>query len=114
MAYNSVFFFYLLFSITSLVTVPHAFAQREAVPPDVLELRPEGYVYADYPGVFDNVASVGIDRRRGLTVEAWIYLTDKPKDDFTSLYLRVRDSGQSLPSRAVIMFSCVGKTLTVA
>ena len=82
MAYNSVFFFYLLFSITSLVTVPHAFAQREAVPPDVLELRPEGYVYADYPGVFDNVTSVGIDRRRGLTVEAWIYLTDRPKDDF--------------------------------
>ena len=43
---------------------------------------PDGYIYADYPGVFDNVASVGIDRRKGLTVEAWIYLTDRPKDDF--------------------------------
>ncbi|MDE0300864.1 MAG: hypothetical protein OXN17_19675, partial [Candidatus Poribacteria bacterium] len=82
MVYNAVFFFSLLFSITRLVIATQVFAQPEAVPPDVLELRPEGYVYADYPGVFDNVTSVGIDRRRGLTVEAWINLTDRPKDDF--------------------------------
>ena len=82
MILNTAFSFCVLFSITCLLIATHAFAQPEEVPPDVLELRPDGYVYADYPGVFDNVASVGIDRRRGLTVEAWIYLTDRPKDDF--------------------------------
>ena len=54
--------------------LPHGFAQPEEVPADVLELQPGGYVYADYPGVFDDVEGDGI------TVEAWIYLTDKPED----------------------------------
>ena len=82
MIFNTAFSFCVLLSITCLLIASHAFAQPEGVPPDVLELRPEGYVYADYHGVFDNVTSVGIDRRRGLTVEAWIYLTDRPKDGF--------------------------------
>lgn len=53
---------------------PHTFAQLEEVPPDVLKLQPGGYVHADYPGVFDDVEGDGI------TVEAWIYLTNQPKD----------------------------------
>ena len=77
-------FYKTLFPIllAPLLVVPNASAQSEEVPPDVFEAQPDGYLYADYPGVFDNVASVGIDRRKGLTVEAWIYLTDRPKDDF--------------------------------
>ena len=39
-----------------------------------LKLRPGGYVYADYPGVFDDVEGDGI------TIEAWIYLTERPGD----------------------------------
>lgn len=54
--------------------LPNAFAQPGGVPADVLKLQPGGYVYADYPGVFDDVEGDGI------TVEAWIYLTDKPED----------------------------------
>ena len=54
--------------------LPHGFAQPEEVPADVLKLQPGGYVYADYPGVFDDVEGDGI------TVEAWIHLTDKPED----------------------------------
>ena len=59
--------------------LPHAFAQPEDVPADVLKLQPGGYVYADYQGVFDDVEGDGI------TVEAWIYLTDQPKDGDYSL-----------------------------
>lgn len=47
----------------------------ENIPADVLELQPVGYAYADYPGVFDSTDGEGI------TVEAWIYLTDFPKED---------------------------------
>lgn len=55
-----------------LVVSPQAIAQE--VPDDVLELRPGGYAFADYPGVFDAIDGEGI------TLEAWIYLTDLPKD----------------------------------
>lgn len=54
--------------------LPRGFAQPEEVPADALKLKPGGYVYADYPGVFDDVEGDGI------TVEAWIYLTGKPED----------------------------------
>ena len=57
-----------------LLVAPHPFAQAEAVPPDVFEARPDGYLYADYPGVFDAIEDDGI------TVEAWIYLTERPED----------------------------------
>ncbi|MDE0042783.1 MAG: hypothetical protein OXT74_12155 [Candidatus Poribacteria bacterium] len=60
--------------ILSILTAPSVIAQLESIPRDVLELRPGGYAYADYPGVFDNA------NRGGITIEAWIYLTGKPKD----------------------------------
>ena len=56
-----------------LLIALHAFAQPEEVPPDVFEAQPGGYLYADYPGVFDNIEGDGI------TIEAWIYLTARPK-----------------------------------
>ena len=69
MTLNTSSFFGIL--LVFLVT-ENTFAQPEEVPRDVLELRPDGYAYADYPGVFDNA------NRDGITIEAWIYLTDKP------------------------------------
>ena len=57
-----------------LFIVQRGNAQAEPVPGNVLELRPEGYVYADYPGVFDL-------REDGITIELWAYFTNKPKDD---------------------------------
>ena len=71
---------------------------------------PCGYVYADYPGVFDDVEGDGI------TVEAWIYLTDKPNDGDHGLgsvgqwiifakpgsyYVSI--SGMHVPQRGVIL-----------
>ena len=53
----------------------HAMAQREFVPSDVLKLRPDGYVYADYPGLFFDEA-----KGEGVTIEAWIYLNKRPKE----------------------------------
>ena len=77
MTLNTSSFFGIL--LVFLVT-ENTFAQPEEVPRDVLELRPDGYAYADYPGVFNNA------NRDGITIEAWIYLTDKPKDaDFDDL-----------------------------
>ena len=38
----------------------------------MLEARPGGYVYADYPDVFDAIEGDGI------TIEAWIYLIERP------------------------------------
>ena len=52
----------------------HAFSQPEEVHADVLELLPMGYVYADYPGVFEDIED------DGLTFEAWIYMTELPKE----------------------------------
>ena len=73
----------LCVALTALLLVAqHAFALPEEVPPDVFEAQPDGYLYADYPGIFDDVASVDIGRRIGVTVEAWIYLIDRPKDGF--------------------------------
>lgn len=74
MPFKKVSSFSIVVLIVALIFVQYVIAQRELVPPDVLELRPEGYVYADYPGVFDNANG------EGLTIEAWIYLTDQPKD----------------------------------
>ena len=60
--------------IASILVVPRVVALPEKVPRDVLELRDGGYVYADYSGVFDDAEGEGI------TVEAWIYLTERPQD----------------------------------
>ena len=54
--------------------MPRVVALPETVPRDVLTLRPDGYVSADYPGVFDDAEEGGI------TIEAWIYLTERPQD----------------------------------
>ena len=69
---NTVTSFGILGSVLWLLFAQHALADR--VPHDVLKLRPDGYVYADYPGVFDDAEGEGI------TVEAWIYLTERPQD----------------------------------
>ncbi len=71
MTFNTASIFTL---IACFLVVLHAFAQPEEVPLDVLELRPGGYVYADYPGVFDNIEGDGI------TIEAWVYLMARPED----------------------------------
>jgi hypothetical protein len=42
-------------------------------PAGVLELKEGGYVFADYPEVFDGFGD-------GFTIELWFYLTDYPKD----------------------------------
>lgn len=57
-----------------LFIVHQGFAVPEGIPPDVFKAQRDGYLYADYPGVFDD------PENEGITVEAWIYLTDKPKD----------------------------------
>ena len=57
-----------------LFIVYQGFAVPERIPPDVIKTQCDGYLYADYPGVFDDLEGEGI------TVEAWIYLTDRPKD----------------------------------
>ncbi len=46
----------------------------EVPPRGVLAPRPGGYVFADYPHVFDALNDEGI------TVEFWFYLTDMPED----------------------------------
>ena len=63
-----------LILIAMILVVPKVAALPEKVPRDVLELRPGGYVYADYPGVFDDAEGEGI------TIEARIYLTERPKE----------------------------------
>ena len=65
--------------IISILAAPSVIAQHESVPRDVLELHPDGYAYADYPGVFDNAI------RGGITIEAWIYLTGKPKMQISTI-----------------------------
>ena len=45
----------------------------------MFEAQRDGYLYADFPGVFDDVEGDGI------TIEAWIYLTDRPKDGHYSI-----------------------------
>ena len=74
MRFKTAYSFWALTLIASILAVPKVVALPEKVPRDVLELRPGGYVYADYPGVFDDAEGEGI------TIEAWIYFTDRPKD----------------------------------
>ena len=49
-----------------------AFPDAEDVPHDVFEARPGVYAYADYPSVFDDIDE-------GITIEAWIYVSENPE-----------------------------------
>lgn len=80
MTFNTVFSSGILSLIVWLLFTQHAFALPERVPPDVFEAHPNGYVYADYPGVFDDAEGDGI------TIEAWIYLTERPRDSDSDFY----------------------------
>ena len=74
MRFKTAYVFCALTLIALISVVPRVMASPETVPRDVLKLRPDGYVYADYPGVFDDAGGEGI------TIEAWIYLTERPED----------------------------------
>lgn len=74
MRFKTAYLFCALTLIALISVVPRVVALPETVPRDVLTLRPDGYVYADYPGVFDDAEGEGI------TIEAWIYLTERPQD----------------------------------
>ena len=93
MASNATFPFSLMALLVWLIVSQGAVAQE--VPDDLLELRPGGYAFADYPGVFDAIDGEGI------TLEAWIYLTDLPLDwTFRNPGpVRGGDSGSSWRSR---------------
>ena len=65
---------FFLTLIVSIFVAPHGFAVPEGIPPDVFKAQRDGYLYADYSGVFDDAEGEGI------TVEAWIYLTEAPED----------------------------------
>ena len=56
-----------------LAIVHHGFAVPEGIPPDVFKAQRDGYLYADNPGVFDDIDG-------GITVEVWIYLNGPPED----------------------------------
>ena len=51
----------------------HAHAMPDHIPPDVFEATPGGYLYANYPGIFDDIDE-------GITIEAWVYLNEPPED----------------------------------
>ena len=58
-----------------LIVVQHGivFPDAEDVPHDVFEVRPSVYANADYPGVFDDI-------HEGITIEAWINVSEIPED----------------------------------
>ena len=62
-----------LISIMWFASVQGAYAVPDHIPPDVFEAKPGGYLYADYPGVFDDFDP------DGLTIEAWVYF-NRPGD----------------------------------
>ena len=74
MTFNTAFSLSISTLIVWLLMAQPAFGVPEKAPSDVLKLHPGGYVYADHPGVFDGVEGDGI------TIEAWIYLTERPKE----------------------------------
>jgi len=66
------FAFHLIiaFNMLLLLLTQQVFSKE---PPDgVLVLKPGGYVFADYPGIFDAYND------KGITIEGWFYLTDTP------------------------------------
>ena len=67
----------ILFAI--LLAAKTASAQPEEVLPDVFEAQPDGYLYADYPGVFDD-AEGDEAFGDGITIEMWVYFTEVPPE----------------------------------
>ena len=65
--------------IAAILVANNVFAQPEEIPPDVFEAQPGGYLYADYPGVFD-VAEGDEARGDGITIEMWVYFTEIPPE----------------------------------
>ena len=65
--------------LAALLVVPIASAQPEEVPPDVFEAEPGGYLYADYPGVFED-ADGDEAFGDGITIEMWVYFTEIPPE----------------------------------
>ena len=65
MRFNAVSSFGIATLIVSVLISSHAFSQPEKVPPDVLELLPKGYVYADYPAFSTTLKTMGSPLRPG-------------------------------------------------
>ena len=62
-----------------LLVAKNVSAQPEEIPPDVFEAASGGYLYADYPGVFDD-AEGDEALGDGITIETWVYFTERPPD----------------------------------
>ena len=69
----------LLILLAVLFVAANTFAELEEVPPDVFEATPDGYLYADYPGVFDD-AEGDEAFGEGITIEMWVYFTEIPPE----------------------------------
>ena len=69
----------LVILLAALLAAANASAQPEEIPPDVFEAQPSGYLYADYPGVFDD-AEGDEAFGDGITIEMWVYFTEIPPE----------------------------------
>ena len=65
--------------IAAILVAANAFAQPEEIPPDVFEAQYDGYLYADYPGVFDD-AEGDEALGDGITIEMWVYFPEIPPE----------------------------------
>ena len=65
--------------LAALLVVQNSSARPEEVPSDVFEAQPDGYLYADYPGVFDD-AEGDEASGEGITIEMWVYFTEIPPE----------------------------------
>ena len=62
-----------IFCLMALFVVSSNGFSDQTVPSDVMKMRQNGYVYADYPGVFDA-------DEKGITIKVRVYFTEKPKN----------------------------------
>lgn len=65
--------------IVAFFVAANTFAEPEEIPPDVFEAAADGYLYVDYPGVFDD-AEGDEAFGDGITIEMWIYFTEIPPE----------------------------------
>ena len=65
--------------LAALLVVQNSSARPEEVPSDVFEAQPDSYLYADYPGVFDD-AEGDEASGEGITIEMWVYFTEIPPE----------------------------------
>lgn len=80
-----------IYLISIMWFASYAHAVPDHIPPDVFETKPGGYLYAGYPGVFDNFEP------DGLTIEAWVYFDNHPGDhnaEKGAYWFRSRKTGQ--------------------